>query len=164
MPSDGVFVADDTFPLRHYLLKPYSKRGSLTKEEKVFNYRLSRARRVSENAFGIMVSRFRIFEKPITIQVDKVEMVVKATSVLHNWLRTNSIRNNPYITERMTNMENWEEGVDFPGAWQQNTHDGLMDLNMHSSNNYTRRASIVRDNYAHQFRSSNIVPWQWLMI
>lgn len=64
IPSDGVFVADDAFPLRYYLLKPYSQRGPLKKEEKVFNYRLSRARRVSENDFGIMVSRFRIFEKP----------------------------------------------------------------------------------------------------
>jgi len=39
-------------------LKPYSKRGPLTKEEKVINYRRSRARRVSENALGIMVLRF----------------------------------------------------------------------------------------------------------
>jgi hypothetical protein len=46
IPIDGVFVADDAFPLRYYFLKPYSQRGPLTKEEKVFNYRLSRARRV----------------------------------------------------------------------------------------------------------------------
>jgi len=77
--THGVFVADDAFPLRYYLLKPYSKRGPLTKEEKVFNYRLSRARRVSENAFGIMVSRFRIFKKPIAVQPDRVELIVQAT-------------------------------------------------------------------------------------
>lgn len=62
-------------------------------------------------------------------------------------------------------MENWEEGIHLPGAWQQTTHDdGIMNLNIDSSNNYTRRTSEVRDNYAQQFCSSNIVIWQWQMI
>ena len=38
-------------------MKPFSKRN-LTEEQRVFNYRLFRARRVSENAFGIMAVRF----------------------------------------------------------------------------------------------------------
>ena len=55
-PGDGVCVGDDAFPRRTNLLKPFSKRN-LSLEEKVFNYRLSRARRVVENAFGIFDSR-----------------------------------------------------------------------------------------------------------
>ena len=47
-----VIVADDAFAL-----KPYSQVG-LTKERCIFNYRLSRARRVVENAFGILANRF----------------------------------------------------------------------------------------------------------
>lgn len=39
------FVADETFPLKKYLMRPYSKR-SLDNKKKVFNYRLSEAVKV----------------------------------------------------------------------------------------------------------------------
>nr|CAI5843193.1 unnamed protein product [Callosobruchus analis] len=41
-------------------MKPYQQKG-ISHEEKIFNYRLCRARRVVENVFGILASRFRIF-------------------------------------------------------------------------------------------------------
>lgn len=62
LPPGGCLVGDDAFPLKTYLMKPYSK-ITLSLEQKVFNYRLSRARRIVENAFGILASRFRIFGK-----------------------------------------------------------------------------------------------------
>ncbi|XP_057308122.1 uncharacterized protein LOC130646008 [Hydractinia symbiolongicarpus] len=47
-----VFVGDEAFPLKEYLLKPYAK-GFIQKKEQIANYRLSRARRQEENVFGI---------------------------------------------------------------------------------------------------------------
>ena len=51
-----VIVGDEIFALKTWLLKPYPGRN-LNEEEVVFNYRLSRARRTIENAFGIMSAR-----------------------------------------------------------------------------------------------------------
>jgi hypothetical protein len=88
------FVADEAFPLRGYLLKSYPQRG-LSIEERIFNYRLSRARRIVENAFGIMASRFRVFHTDIALAVTNIDTVVLACCVLHNYLRRQSTNYSP---------------------------------------------------------------------
>lgn len=57
-----VFVGDEAFQLLPNFMKPYN-RAVLTDEKRIFNHRLSRARRIVENAFGILTSRFKIFQK-----------------------------------------------------------------------------------------------------
>ena len=55
-PLPHFIAGDDAFGLRTWLLKPNPHQG-MTREERIFNYRLSFARRVSENASGILVHR-----------------------------------------------------------------------------------------------------------
>lgn len=49
-----VMLGADTFGLSDNLIKPYSGYYLKGSAERVFNYRLSPARRVVENAFGIL--------------------------------------------------------------------------------------------------------------
>jgi hypothetical protein len=57
-----VIVGDDAFPLKTDLMRPCPGRQSSGNDcMKYFNNRLSRARRMSENAFGILFKKFRIF-------------------------------------------------------------------------------------------------------
>ena len=84
-------VADEAFPLRMDLMRPFprgKKQQQLPYNKMIFNYRLSRARRIVENAFRILVQRWRVFEHRICMDDHNVIKIVKATCVLHNYLCT----------------------------------------------------------------------------
>ncbi len=95
-PLPHFFIADDAFPLQEWLMKPYSRRH-LTKQEQIFNYRLSRARRVVENAFGILVKRFRVLLKTMEVGPKQASTITLTCCILHNVMRVRyPTMQNPY--------------------------------------------------------------------
>jgi len=52
------------------------------------------ARRVSENAFGILANRFRLYLQPFCASLDTTRTVITATVILHNYLRNCEIARN----------------------------------------------------------------------
>ncbi|XP_037802039.1 protein ALP1-like [Penaeus monodon] len=135
-----VIVGDDAFPLKNYLMKPYPGQN-LSVEQRIYNYRLSRARRISENAFGILVAKFRVFEKPIHSSPANTRKIIFATVVLHNFLRNNSRQ-----------LEN------------ENIGNGLENHGLQSLDNVGRRpaknALATRDIFKDYFNGRGRVRWQ----
>lgn len=89
-------------------MKPFGG-PNLTFDEKVYNYRLSRARRIVENVFGILVSRFRLFERPIPPPPNSVDKIVLAACVLDNFLRDHSPQT--YIPRASVDTEDFNIGA-----------------------------------------------------
>ncbi|XP_033971401.1 uncharacterized protein LOC117470684 [Trematomus bernacchii] len=151
-------VADEAFPLKEHLMKhlkehlmkhlkehlmkPYPNRR-LAVEERIFNYRLSRARRVVENAFGILANRFRVFLTTRNIQ-DKVEAIVLAGCALHNFLRTE-------------NCSAYMAGG--PGSWRQDPD--LRQATLPPTTNNSAGAKQHRDELCQYVNGNGAVPFQW---
>ena len=99
-------VGDEGFPLTKFLMRPYPRRHNLSTTQKVFNYRLSRARRNIECSFEIFVQRFRIFRKPIIAKTETVKKIVKTAFCLHNFILNNEEKPQPNDDNFVTNMFN----------------------------------------------------------
>ncbi len=85
-PMPYVMVGDEAFPLQRHIMRPYPGRG-ITRDREIHNLRLSRARRVVENAFGILAARWRVYHTKIAVLPDTLDKIVLATCVLHNMLQ-----------------------------------------------------------------------------
>ena len=141
-----VFVADSAFPLTKYCMKPYPEKN-IDDRKGIFNYRLSRFRRISENAFGILVNIFGIFRTTIDLDPDTCIKLVLAAVTLHNMLRTKS--------------DAYKQATD------QIVEDGIDEMPLlpleprRSSNSSTMSAKLIREHFADYCYGPGAVSWQW---
>ncbi|XP_035706941.1 protein ALP1-like [Folsomia candida] len=153
-PLPYVFLGDDAFPRRHNLLKPY-KGNFLQKTDRVFNYRLSRARMTVENSFGIMAARWRIFHSVIEADVDLVKQITLSAVILHNYLMNKKDFNN--ITP-----DRFEDGRVQHGNWRDTVQNdnGMIQIPRQGTNNYTQYSAQVRNHFRDYFNSED-GPLSW---
>lgn len=110
-----VRVADDAFAMRPNVMKLYAQRG-LPMVHRVFNYRLSRARRIIENVFGIMSARFRVQRQSIHLDAEKTKKIT-LLAVCYFCMTTNKASYTPESSfdqydcnEIMTSAVEWRSG------------------------------------------------------
>lgn len=141
-----VFAADEAFALMPNVLRPFPMK-SLTPERRIFNYRLSRARRVVENAFGILSNKFRIFHTSINLRHDKLCKVVMTCCILHNYLRRHAAQLRQ-STDRTDHVEFPEESE----RW--------ISLSNVVHRNQSEEAKANRNSYVEYVNGIGAVPWQ----
>lgn len=156
-----VIVADDAFAMKPYLIKPYSFKNQDC-GQRIFNYRLSRARRVVENVFGIASARFRVLRRPIELEPAKTTSIILAICALHNFLmssRSSSI----YVSPSDFDRED-ADGNFIPGSWRKDQTDNLISL-QHRPHGVSLKASEVRETFKNYFMTpEGEIPWQYKFI
>ena len=150
----------------------------LSDDRSIFNYRLSRARRVIENSFGILAARWRLFRRPINALPERVRLYVQTAVALHNFLRTTE--SSVYCPPGFIDGEDGS-GNPIDGGWRQDgeTNSGMQSISQAGSNRcvvycqciqllfpflcrYSRTAAQIRDTYKDYFCSaSGQVAWQY---
>lgn len=150
-----VLVSDDAFPLKTNIMKPYSG-DNLSKDELIFNYRLSRARRIVENAFGITASRFRVLLNVINLCPEKATIITLTICYLHNFLRRNN--SSVYLRGSVDSENTSTSEIEF-APWR-NDPQQLCEVEPTLSRNYTLEAKEMRQKFTAYFNGVGAVPWQ----
>ncbi|XP_018405515.1 PREDICTED: putative nuclease HARBI1 [Cyphomyrmex costatus] len=152
-PLPYVLVADEAFALKSYMMRPYPRCSRLNRQEKIFNYRLSRARRVVESAFGIMVARWRIYRRPIIASISTAIKIVQATTCLHNFIIKNENKLHNFQRQYTCITTNDEDLI----------HSALQEMNnaSRSTNAHNRLVSRIRDDFASYFEHDGAISCQW---
>lgn len=73
-------------------MKPYSKSVYLSDEQKIYNYRISRARINIECAFGILSKRWAILRNAMAFKVETCQLITTTTLLLHNFIITENLK------------------------------------------------------------------------
>lgn len=156
-PVNGVdmphfFIADDAFPLTRRTIKPYGS-GELNNDQRVFNYRLSRARRTVENAFGILSMRWGCLRSEFLCAPDKVKLIVAACCALHNFLLN---RNASYakVADRYD-----RDGKLIEGEWR--TFQQMDQINGQKRGRPHETGSFIRRKLTEYFNNIDILPFQF---
>ena len=151
-------AGDDAFPLENNIMKPYSQRH-LSEEKRIFNYRLSRGRRISENVFGILASRFRVFLTSLCVKPDSATKIVLAAIALHNFLRSKAPCR--YIPPGSLDSED-HNGMLNEGTWRQEVvQNPFLDFPNSRKGRQPRKAEEFRDLLCNYFNGPGQIPWQW---
>lgn len=154
------FVADDAFPLCTRIMKPYcpGKGKTLTEEERIFNYRLSRARRCVENSFGILTGKWLCLSRTMFCGPDRAQKIISTCCILHNYLLINS--RETYCPKVYADYYN-EKGDLIEGAWRKNVTQPFSPLQNTRRGRLTDEAKNIRDHLRDYVNSEHgALEWQ----
>ncbi|XP_075996858.1 uncharacterized protein LOC142990849 [Genypterus blacodes] len=152
-----MFVGDEGYPLRLDVMKPYPS-VQIERDHRVFNYRLSRACRVAENAFGILANQWRVFRSTIMLHPDKVVSITMAAVCLHNFLRGR--QSGAYLPVGLVDREDSEHRL-VEGTWRSEGLGAMHPCQRETEQSPNFQAIQQRNALKQYFLcTAGLVPWQ----
>ncbi|KAM7300574.1 uncharacterized protein ISCGN_016185 [Ixodes scapularis] len=175
-------VGDEAFPLKTYMMRPFSRkalqkdpapppgadpdaaaaaRKAEVREQRIFNYRLSRARRVVETAFGILAQKWRILRRPFRANDQNINRIIAACVALHNFmLKQSAVSAASYCPVGLADSEDWEGRVK-DGSWRSDKpKGGALAATPPVGCNPNQYARTMRSKLSHHFLNAGAVTWQ----
>ena len=139
-------VADNIFALQKHVMKPYSRKNCLTYNQKIFNYRITRARINIECAFGLLQNKWGVLQRNYAFKLKTYENIIMALLCLHNMIITTQLENNIH--------QNDLEEVNIDGNDpDKDMEDNEIEVHVHSE----RQRSILAQYFV---SNEGSVPWQ----
>ena len=159
-PLTYILLGDEAVPLKECMMRPFP--GQLDENEKIFNYRHLRGRRVVENSFGILIDSWRILEKPIKATVENVEWYLLAKMPLHDYWR--QTENASYCPTGYVDCESSSRTIK-PGEWRNLVDKDigcLRELPNVRGSRSRQDLLVVRDGIKNYFKiEQGQVDWQY---
>lgn len=121
------------------LMKPYPLKSATT-EQQIFNKRLSRARSTVECAFGMLSSKFGVYQKAISVSPEKATKITAACCYLHN-----------YLIEKVSQI------YQTPISDSQNLQ--LQGFQGTTNRNANRNAKTIRDNFCDYYNNEGLLRY-----
>ena len=139
-PIPYLLVVDDALPLGRHCMKPFPQ-SNLSDCKRLFNYRLSRMRRVSENVFRIWGNTFRVFTTAMALKPEKVVFTTPAIVAPHNMLRLESKES--YTFDGLLDAEG-DDGNIIRGEWRSDASNFTKSLRVNKNNRASVLAECIR--------------------
>ena len=119
-------------------------------------------RRISENGFGILANRWRIFRRPIALEPEKVRTITLAAVTLHNWQRSMSSIGKVDLIKGLVDEENSSDGI-ISGSWrhEEPTETWFPIANDKFGNRPTNISKTIREEFNKYFNMEGAISWQW---
>ena len=111
-----MLAGDSPYPLPVWLLKPFSTRGNILRQEKKINEKFSAMRAVVERAFRMLKGRWRILSKKTEQHYKSVSRTITAACVLHNFCQMQSESYDLDLRNPPADHDDNDEGVALGGG------------------------------------------------
>jgi len=154
------FIGDEAFPLSENLMKVYPGQHPKGSKERIFNYRICRARRVVEKIFGLLSSVFRVLRKPVLLEPERAQLVAVTVACLQNFLRRSPDLAAIYTPPGTFDYE--ENGRVIGGSWRAMSNENMTSLFpiRKIARKPPLKAKEIREGLAAYFLSGGRVEWQ----